>query len=286
MATKATARNVDFTNVKEGGVYNNKRIESGDYLAKIKQVVDSEVKGGNNKGTPQYEFAIQLVNHPSSVLPYRCALIENQLWKLRNILIAAGKTVPKRKSKVDPNQIVGKLIGVTIDDDEYENKDGKTVETSQVAGVFPAADLGDDVAVGDDTEEDEDEDLDDSPLAEEEDEDEADDEAEDEAEEEEEDDSEAARIAGLNRTQLKAEIIKIQSDFQARKSQSDNDLRDILSKLLSAENDEEEEDEEPTPPPAKKKAAPAKKAPAKRKAKPKAEDIDDEELDELDIDNL
>ena len=92
----------------------------------------------------------------------------------------------------------------------------------------------------------------------------------------------------MNRTQLKAEIIKIQSDFQARKSQSDDDLRDVLTGLLEADGDEEEE------PPAKAKKPAAKKAPtkaapkasAKRKAKPKAEEIDDEELDELDIDNL
>lgn len=289
---KASARQVDFTNVREGSIYNNKRIESGDYLAKIKAVADSEVKTGNNKGTAQYEFAIQIVELPSSVLPYRCQLTENQLWKLRNILIAAGKTVPKRKVKVDPNQLVGKLIGVSVEDDEYQDKNGDTKETSQIQGVFPAADLGDNVAVGDDTEEDEDdEDQVDSPL-EEEDDDEApeadDDEADDEADEEEEDDSEAARIAGLNRTQLKAEIIKIQSDFQARKSQSDDDLRDVLTGLLEADGDEEEE------PPAKAKKPAAKKAPtkaapkasAKRKAKPKAEEIDDEELDELDIDNL
>lgn len=273
---KATARNLDFTNVKEGGVFNTKRIEAGDYLAKIMKVEDAEIKTGDNKGTPQYLFTVKLVDHPSSVLPYRCALMESQLWKLRNILIAAGKAVPKRKSKVDPNTIIGKLIGVSIEDDEYE-KNGETKPTSQIAGVFPAADLGEHVSTSP-VDDDEDEDDEDSPLEEEETEEE---EAEDEVEEEEE--AEEDPLAELNRAQLKAAIIKVQSDFQARKSQSDDDLRDILRKLGDAD---EEEDDEPTPPPAKKKAAAAKKAPAKKKAKPKASDIEDDELDEIDIDSL
>lgn len=276
MATKATARNVDFTNVKEGSVYNNKRIEAGDYLAKITQVVDSEVKSGNNKGTPQFEFAIKVMDHPSSVLPYRCALTENQLWKLRNILIAAGKSVPKRRTKVDPNAIVGKLIGISVEDDEYE-KDGETRPTSQITGVFPAADLGDQVVSKDeDEDEDEDEDYSEPDT-------DSDDEEDDEPEAEEEDDEEEEEndpLADMNRTQLKAAIIKIQSDFQARKSQSDDDLREVLRGLQSASADEEEEA------PAPKKAPKPAAGKAKRKAKPKAEDVDDEELDELDIDSL
>lgn len=273
---KATVHNVDFTNVKEGGVFNTKRIEAGDYLAKIVKVEDAPVKSGENKGRPQYLFTIRLVDHPSSTFPYYCQLTENQLWKLRNLLIAAGKTVPKKRTKVDPNTIVGKTIGVLIEDDEYE-KDGKVTERSTINGVFPAADLGDVVASDDFAEEDEDEE--DAPLEE----DEVDEvEADDEADEEEEDDPYEA----MNRTQLKAAIVKLQSDFQARKSQSDDDLRKILRDLNDADADEEDEEEAPTPKASTKaKAAPAAKK-ARGKAKPKVEEIDDEELDELDIDNL
>ena len=277
---KASLHNVDFSNVKDGGNFNTKRIEEGDYLAKVIKVEDSPVKSGDNKGRPQYLFTIKLVDHPASTFPYYCQLSENQLWKLRNIMIAAGMSVPKKRMKVDPNRIVGKLIGVLVEDDEYEGK-----PRSAVNGVFPAADLGEAVSSEEDAEEDEEEDA---PLEEEDVPDTSDEADEDEADDDDEEEGEADRLAGLNRAQLKAEIIKLQSDFQARKSQSDDDLREVLRGLQAAGDvdDEEEEDEEPTPPPAKKKAAAAKKAPAKRKAKPKAEDIDDEELDELDIDNL
>ena len=283
---KATPVNADFTNVKEGGVFNTKRIEAGDYLAKIVKVEDSPVKSGENKGRAQYLFTLQLVDLPSSKFPYYCQIAENQLWKLRNILVAAGKTVPKRKQKVDPNQIVGKLIGVSIEDDEYENKVGKTVDRSVVNGVFPASDLPN-ASLGkddprDDSSDDDDEDYQDAPLE--------DEEVEETEEEEDEVEEEADPLADLSRAQLKAAITKINADFRAKKSQSDDDLRDILRKLNDSDEDDDEEDEEPTPPPAKKKAAATKKASAKKtttkKSKPKPEDIDDEELDELDIDNL
>ena len=190
-------------------------------------------------GVHQYLFSIQIVDKPGSVFPYYCKLQENQLWKLRNLFIAAGKTVPKKKVKVDPNQIVGKLIGVTIEDDEYEGKEQSTVE-----GVFPASDLGDDASVpdssGDDevevqgSDDDDDLDLDEpapatkskpAPEPEEDEEEEAEEEAEEEP---------ADELAGLDRNALKARIKKHQPDVKFRTSQSDDDLRDILRKLEAA----------------------------------------------------
>ena len=87
----ASAQNVDFSNVKEASGFNRSRIKAGDYLAKIKGVEDAKAKDGVH----QYLFSIQIVDKPSSVFPYYCKLQENQLWKLRNLFIAAGKTVPK-----------------------------------------------------------------------------------------------------------------------------------------------------------------------------------------------
>ena len=231
----ASAQNVDFSNVKEASGFDRRRIKAGDYLAKIKGVEDAKAKDGVH----QYLFSIQIVDKPSSVFPYYCKLQENQLWKLRNLFIAAGKTVPKKKVKVDPNQIVGKLIGVTIEDDEYEGKEQSTVE-----GVFPASDLGDDASVPDSSDDDEvevqgsddDDDLDldepapatkskPAPEPEEDEEEEAEEEAEEEP---------ADELAGLDRNALKARIKKHQPDVKFRTSQSDDDLRDILRKLEAA----------------------------------------------------
>lgn len=258
MAATASARNVDFSNVKDGGNFNRKRIPAGDYLAKIIKVEDAPAKDE----TPQYLFSIKIEKIPSSVLPYYCKLQENQLWKLRNIMIAAGKAVPKKRMKVDPNTIVGKLIGVSIEDDEYENKD-----QSSVAGVFPAAELGE-VETADDEpiEDDEDEDEDDSPSVQ----------FEDAEEEDEEEDEEPA--PAMTRAELKAAITALNPKFVARKSQTDADLATILADLQAgdAEDDEEEEDDEPAPAP----------TPKKKVTKKPVNEVTDDELEELDIDNL
>jgi len=257
----ATARIVDLSNVKEGGNFNKNRIASGDYLAKITKVEDAVAPDKTN----QYLFTIQIVGHSATRLPYYCKLQDNQLWKLRGIFIAAGKTVPKQKTRIDPNQIVGKLIGVTLEDAEFEGK-----EQSEVAGVFPSAELGDTTAVStspaDDGEDDEPEDDEpddgsdlDAPVAEEE------EEVEEEAEEE-----EADPYADLDRATLKSRIKALQPDYKIFTRHTDDDLRETLRSM-----DATEEVEEPAPP--------ARKA---RAPKASTENLSDDDLDDLDIDNI
>lgn len=163
MAEKATRRALDFTNVKEGGGINPVHVEDGDYRAKIIEVRDEEVKSGDNKGTPMWNFVFQLTDRRSATYPYRCTLVENQLWKVRNVLIAAGKNVPKKRVNVDPNNVVGVEVGITLETDEYEGK-----LKSQISAVFPVAELAeddgdpaDDEPSTDDADEDGDLDLDD-----------------------------------------------------------------------------------------------------------------------------
>jgi len=135
---------VDFTNVKDGGgIFNKKHQPAGDYKAKVTKVEDAPSK---KDGIGQWLFTIQA---GAGTYPYYCKHQENQFWKVRNLLVAAGINVPKKKVKVNPNVLVGKTIAVTLDDDEY---DGKL--QSNVVATFPVSELGDQV-------DDEDEDLDD-----------------------------------------------------------------------------------------------------------------------------
>lgn len=143
-----TAHVVDFTNTRDGGgTFNKKRVAEGDYAAKVTKVQDSPAKDG----THQWLFTIELQKE-SGKYPYYCKLQENQLWKLRNLCLAAGIQVPKKKVKVDPNKLVNKLIAVTMEDDEYEGK-----RQSVIAAVFPVSELSD-TASDDDEDTDEDED--------------------------------------------------------------------------------------------------------------------------------
>lgn len=157
MATKVT---VDFTNVKDGGNFNSKRLPAGDYAATITKVDKGQSKNGND----QLVFSIQPTDHRSAVYPYYCGLVENQLWKLRNLLLAAGVKVPKKKTSIDVDRLVGVTIGIALEDDEYEGKERSTIESifaaSEVEGASGVEDSEDE---GEDTDG-EDDDLDELDL--------------------------------------------------------------------------------------------------------------------------
>lgn len=144
----ASAKAVDFSGIedKAGGNFSPRRVPTGDYAAKIVKVEDAKSKGD---GEFMYLFTIKLTKYSQNSYPFYCKLAENQLWKLRNLLIAAGLNVPKKRMKLDPNKVVGKSIGVTMeDDDEYKGK-----IKSVVQAVFPIAELAEGSEVGDDEDE-------------------------------------------------------------------------------------------------------------------------------------
>jgi hypothetical protein len=149
----ASAKALDFTNVKDGGgLFNKKRQPAGDYRAKVTKVVDSPAK---KDGTPQWLFTIQV---GTGTYPLYCKLVPEQLWKLRNLLMAAGLNVPKQRLKVDPNKVVNREIAVTLDDDEYDDGD-KVHKQSVVTATFPLSELDPDA--NRDTEDEADDDDDD-----------------------------------------------------------------------------------------------------------------------------
>jgi hypothetical protein len=135
------AQTLDFTNVKEGGGrFNKKRQEQGDYKAKILKVENVSKKG--DKSRKMWLFSIKA---GTGVYPLYCGFNENELWKIRQLWAAVGKNVPKKRVMVDPNTIVGLELAVTLEDDEYDNK-----QQSTIASTFPLSDLDSDI---DDTDE-------------------------------------------------------------------------------------------------------------------------------------
>ncbi|UOW93117.1 hypothetical protein SEA_NOSHOW_49 [Mycobacterium phage NoShow] len=150
---KATKKIIDFSNVKERGNFNPKNIEPGDYTAKITKVEETEAKDGED----MWVFTMELDDVPRATYPYYCKLVDNQYWKVKTLFAAAGVDVGKRKVAVDPNKLVGKTIGVAMDDDEYEGR-----LKSVIAEVFPP----DEVSDAEDTEP-EDDDLEEDEVEEE-----------------------------------------------------------------------------------------------------------------------
>ncbi len=129
---------LDFTNVREQSGYNPKHQEPGDYRAIVKDAEWGESKAGNQ----QVIYAIADADQPSAVYRYNCVFTENSLWKLRNLFVAAGVNIPKKKIKLTSetlNKVIGKEVGMSLDDDEYEGK-----VRSKIVGVFPASDLAED----------------------------------------------------------------------------------------------------------------------------------------------
>ena len=173
---KATKMQLDFTNVKDGGSFNKKHQTPGDYRAKITKVVDAKSKKDDSK---MWLFTIQV---GTGLYPFYCKIQENQLWKIRNLFVAAGINVPKKRVAVDPNKVVGKEIGVTLEDEEYEGK-----MQSEIGAVFPTSELEDyDPDDSEDDDDDDDDEEEEDSEEEEEDDDSEDDDDEDEDEEDEE----------------------------------------------------------------------------------------------------
>lgn len=145
---------VDFTNVKEGGgTFNKKHITPGDYKAKVTKVEDAPSRADD---VNQWLFTIQI---GTGTYPYYCKHQENQYWKIRNLLIAAGIAVPKKKVKVNPNVLVGKTIAVTVDDEEYKGN-----MQSVIRATFPVSELGAQADDEDNASDDDDDDDDTPPV--------------------------------------------------------------------------------------------------------------------------
>lgn len=128
----ATQKVLDFSQVKDQSGFSPKHKPAGEYLATIVSFDDTKSKSGNE----MWVFGVALKKDRKAVYPQYCLLGADQLWKLRNLMLAAGISVPKKKLKVDGNRLVGRDIGVCLEDDEYEGK-LKSVITS----VFPASEF-------------------------------------------------------------------------------------------------------------------------------------------------
>lgn len=132
----ATPKTVDMSQVKEKGAFSTKHLPEGDYPAKVTKCEDHTSKTGNDN----WLYTIVIASGPGkgASYPYYCGQDPDQLWKVRNLFVAAGKNVPKKKLKLDPNAVVGRAVGVTLEDDEYNGK-----PKSSISGFLPIGEVGD-----------------------------------------------------------------------------------------------------------------------------------------------
>jgi hypothetical protein len=259
----ASKRKIDMTNVKDGSQFNSKHMPEGDYAAIVVDVMDQESKNGND----MWVYTIKLKDYPRAVYAYYCVLEEKSLFKIRHLFTAAGIDIPRKLAMIDPNRIIGKEIGVGLEDDEY---DGNI--RSKITAVMELEDM----TVNNSAPEldDEEEELDEAiparkeikpaakrtrkpaPVVEEED----DEEEEDEVDEEPEPPRRTRKAAPARKAARRAPVVE--------------------------DDDEEDDDEdEPEPPRKTRKAAPRTRATSTRRKRP-APVEDDEDEDEIDLDDL
>jgi hypothetical protein len=130
---KEDAEVVDFTNVKDAPDIKPKRLPAGDYAFKILKYNATVTQENKNK---MWTFILQPKDNKSATYPYRCILSANSLWKLRNLMVAAGIAVPKKKVRVDPEKLIGREVAGTLVDSEYDGR-----EQSEIDAVFPMDEL-------------------------------------------------------------------------------------------------------------------------------------------------
>jgi hypothetical protein len=149
-ASKAVS--VDFTKAQGGG--GNKRYPEGDYKMKfVKWEMVTKKDKPDERGV---KVTLEFLDgkYKGQTVIDRLWLQDNTLWRIRAFLEAMGVTVPNKKANVNFEKYVGKELGVTLGDNEYNNR-----VTSQISDYVDLDTLsGDDV---DDDDEDEDDDEDD-----------------------------------------------------------------------------------------------------------------------------
>jgi Protein of unknown function (DUF669) len=170
---------IDFTGVPEERRQRGRHIPPGEYVGKITSW-KKKYKDDDKTNVPYLQWTIQVAEgkHKGVPLYENTSLKKDALFNLRNLIFAATdgkKNVAGRTVDFDPDALLGKKIGLIVEDNEYNN----TIR-SQIADVRPLSEMEDDDEdeEGDD-EEDEDED-DESDQDEEEEEDEETEEEEDE----------------------------------------------------------------------------------------------------------
>lgn len=134
---------IDFSDVK-ASAHNAAHQEPGVYNAEIAGVELSKAK---KDGTDMLVFSIKC---GPGRYNYYCKIVPNQLWKLRELIEAAGTKVPSKVVQIDPDRYVGKKINVELEDDTFYGKlRSRVARVAKFAEVNPKVQEEDQQAVDD-----------------------------------------------------------------------------------------------------------------------------------------
>lgn len=253
----ATVKVLNFEGVKEGSNIRPRRKPEGDYYATIVEVKDH--KSGKT-GDEMWLFILKIHGDTSASYAYYVGTDADSLWKVRGLFVAAGINVPAKRLKADPNKLVGKTVGISLVDDEYEGRPKSAIDS-----VFPADDMDDPMneragkgsAKSKAKPADDDDDI--------------------------EDDEEETKPV-RNKGKAKSKPVVEDDDDDDDDDEDEPPAKKSKSKKSKAKpvEDDDDDDEDDDEPPAKAKKSKDKSAKGKSKKKP----ADDDDDDELDLDEL
>lgn len=135
--------NLDFSTVSD----DKATVPQGKYVAKVESITQEDGKSGYAylkwelkivKGTAKGLH----VNHITSLKP-------SAMFNLRNTLTACGVNVPKSAVSLDTRKLIGKTLGIEVEDREYEGNVYPNVKKT-----FPADEYSADVAMASTVEDD------------------------------------------------------------------------------------------------------------------------------------
>lgn len=215
MAKKAGMISIDFTKEESSGGA-RVRVPEGDYRVKVKSVKPDS----SNAGNPMlvWEFTGVEGKLKGKTLRDYTALTPKALWKVRSIFEAIGVEVEGKSLNFKPAQVVGKELGVTVEDDEYEGKISSKINDYIDLETLAGSDVGDPDDEDDETVEDDDTEA-------------------DEEDEDGEDD-----LDDLDRAELKKLIKSEELDITVKKSWTDDDIRDAIREARSEGGDGDDEE--------------------------------------------
>lgn len=153
----------------DGGGGGSVRVPEGDYHVKITEIKQDTSQAGNAKIVISYKGLDGALK--GKTLKEHMAITAKTGWRVRNWIRAIGAKIPENEFDLPFAKMVGKELGVTLQDDSYTNNQGKTVINSKVSDYLSLDDLAS-------AEEEDDEDADEEDSDEDTDEEEADDEEE------------------------------------------------------------------------------------------------------------
>jgi len=116
-------------------MFRPRRKPEGEYRAKIVKADDHQP---NDKSKPAgWVLTVMVEGDARSTYPVYLNPEQKQAWKIYQVCRAAGLNVKTARVRFDPNKLVGKNVGIFLEDDEYEGR-----PKSVIAEFIPYDEVG------------------------------------------------------------------------------------------------------------------------------------------------